>query len=76
MTKSYKIIITGQVQGVGFRPTIYRVAKELNLKGYVLNKGSEVEVKIDRDSDKFLELLNRNLPSIAKITKIEKSPGH
>ena len=40
MKKMYKITIGGIVQGVGFRPTIYRIAKKLNLKGYVLNKGS------------------------------------
>ena len=44
-----KLIFKGIVQGVGFRPTIYRTAKKLDLKGYVLNKGSEVEVVIDKD---------------------------
>jgi hydrogenase maturation protein HypF len=38
-----RISIRGTVQGVGFRPTIYRVAKSLGLSGYVLNKGSNVE---------------------------------
>jgi len=55
---------------VGFRPTIYRVAKELGLKGYVLNKGSEVEVVIDRDSDEFIAQVKKQLPSIAKITDV------
>ncbi|MGB2727613.1 MAG: acylphosphatase [Halobacteriota archaeon] len=41
-----KIIIRGTVQGVGFRPTVYRVAKLLGLSGYVLNKGSNVEIGI------------------------------
>ncbi|MDX1798218.1 MAG: acylphosphatase, partial [Candidatus Lokiarchaeia archaeon] len=49
-----KLIFKGIVQGVGFRPTIYRIAKELKLKGYVLNKGSEVEVVIDKKIDYFL----------------------
>ena len=43
-----KLIFKGVVQGVGFRPTIYRIAKKLDIKGYVLNKGSEVEVVIDK----------------------------
>jgi len=34
-----KIIFRGIVQGVGFRPLVYRIAKELGLHGYVLNKG-------------------------------------
>ena len=65
-----KLIFKGVVQGVGFRPTIYRVARKLGLKGYVLNKGSEVEVVIDRDKDEFIKQLKKHLPSIAKITSI------
>jgi hydrogenase maturation protein HypF len=65
-----KLIFKGVVQGVGFRPTIYRVAKKLDLKGYVLNKGSEVEVIINKNKDEFIKQLKANLPSIAKITKI------
>jgi len=67
-----KLIFKGIVQGVGFRPTIYRIAKEMGLKGYVLNKGSEVEVVIDKNPDKFIEKLKEKLPSIAKITEIER----
>lgn len=66
-----KIIISGVVQGVGFRPAVFRVAKKLGLRGYVLNKGSNVEICIDKEKDKFLELLNEELPSIAKIDDIQ-----
>ena len=69
-----KLIFKGIVQGVGFRPTIYRIAKEMGLKGYVLNKGSEVEVVLDSSGDEFVKRLKKNLPSIAKISKIEKIP--
>ena len=69
-----KLIFKGIVQGVGFRPTIYRIAKKLNLKGYVLNKGSEVEVVIDRDVDKFIGIIKKELPKIAEITDIIKKP--
>jgi hydrogenase maturation protein HypF len=65
-----KLIFKGVVQGVGFRPTIYRIAKKLELKGYVLNKGSEVEVVIDNKKDEFIKQVKDNLPSIAKITDI------
>ncbi|RLF37000.1 MAG: carbamoyltransferase HypF [Thermoplasmata archaeon] len=65
-----RLVFKGIVQGVGFRPTVYRVAKELGLKGYVLNKGSEVEVVIDRDKKIFIKKLKQNLPDIAKITDI------
>ena len=66
-----KLIFEGIVQGVGFRPTIYRIAKKMGLKGYVLNKGSQVEVVIDKDEEEFIKLVKKNLPSIAKITKIK-----
>lgn len=69
-----KLIVRGVVQGVGFRPTVYRVARQLQLKGYVLNKGSEVEIVIDRDDETFLKMLKDELPPIAKITKIIKKP--
>jgi len=69
-----KIIFRGIVQGVGFRPTIYRVAKSLGLKGYILNKGSEVEVVIDRNVDLFIERVKKELPEIAKITDITLEP--
>ena len=69
-----KLIFKGIVQGVGFRPTIFRIAKKMGLKGYVLNKGSEVEVVIDGAEEEFIKKLIENLPSIAKIEKIEKIP--
>jgi hydrogenase maturation protein HypF len=65
-----KLIFKGVVQGVGFRPTIYRIAKKMGLNGYVLNKGSEVEVVINKDKDEFIKQVKEHLPSIAKITKI------
>ena len=63
-----KLIFKGIVQGVGFRPTIYRIATNLGLKGYVLNKGSEVEVVINKDAELFIQQVKNNLPAIAKIT--------
>ena len=71
-----KIIFKGIVQGVGFRPTIYRVATALGLKGYVLNKGSEVEVVIDSNVEKFIKNVKKNLPSIAQITDIVVLPDN
>jgi hydrogenase maturation protein HypF len=41
-----KIILSGQVQGVGFRPFIYRLANELNLKGWVKNCMGTVDIHI------------------------------
>ena len=71
-----KLIFKGIVQGVGFRPTIYRIATNLGLKGYVLNKGSEVEVVIDKDIELFIHQIKQHMPSIAKITSIEQIPDN
>ena len=68
-----KIFIRGTVQGVGFRPTVYRVAKSLGLSGYVLNKGSNVEIGIKENEnvEEFLNSVMKELPSIASIDEIE-----
>ncbi len=66
-----RIVIKGTVQGVGFRPTVYRVAKGMGLNGYVKNKGSEVEVMIDGNHEEFLKNLREDLPPLAKITDVE-----
>lgn len=71
-----KLIFRGIVQGVGFRPTIYRVATQLGLKGYVVNEGSEVEVVIDRHVDRFITQVKKELPPIANITEIVQSEDH
>ena len=66
-----RITVYGIVQGVGFRPTVYRVAKAMGLKGFVLNNGSNVEIHVDRDGEKFLAALKRALPALARIDRAE-----
>lgn len=66
MTK--KILTQGIVQGVGFRPYVYRLASELDLKGYVRNLGNVVEIIIEgENTEAFIERLPKELPPIAKI---------
>lgn len=66
-----RLIIKGTVQGVGFRPAVYRTATHLGLRGCVRNDGSEVTIDID-DGDLFLERFLKELPPLAKIDSIEK----
>ncbi|RLF60020.1 MAG: carbamoyltransferase HypF [Thermoplasmata archaeon] len=73
--KVTKIIFKGTVQGVGFRPTIYRVAKQMGTNGYVQNKGSEVEVIIDTDPKDFIQHVKDQLPTLASIESIETYPS-
>ena len=73
----YRFLIDGIVQGVGFRPTVFRVAKSLDVKGFVLNSGDGVIVEIEGErKDEFIEKLKQNLPPLAKIEniKLEKLP--
>ena len=66
--KAQKILTQGIVQGVGFRPYIYRLAVDLNLNGYVRNLGNIVEIIIEgKNTDSFIERLPKELPPIAKI---------
>ncbi|WP_407414687.1 carbamoyltransferase HypF [Methanobrevibacter sp.] len=63
-----KILTQGIVQGVGFRPYVYRLAKDLNLNGSVRNLGNVVEIIIEGENvQKFVERLPNELPPIAKI---------
>ena len=65
-----RLVIRGTVQGVGFRPTVYRVAKGLGMRGYVKNLGSEVEVLIDGDDGIFLRELRKALPPLANMEEV------
>ncbi|GAB6074633.1 carbamoyltransferase HypF [Nautilia lithotrophica] len=68
-----KYKINGIVQGVGFRPTVYRIAKQLNLKGFVLNSSDGVIIEIEGENiNKFIDSLRKNLPPLARIDTIEK----
>lgn len=68
-----KILVSGIVQGVGFRPTVYRIACKLKLNGSVRNLGNIVEIILQGDKCNILnfkETLLLELPPIAKVEKI------
>ena len=68
------IVITGKVQGVGFRYWLYQAAKQRNIDGWVMNKisgeveallvGSDVEIK------KLIKLCEKG-PTTSKVTKVK-----
>lgn len=65
-----KVHIKGAVQGVGFRPFVYRLAKELGLKGFVINDtgGVYLEVEGEKKSlELFLLRLSSEKPPLARI---------
>ncbi|MBU2478568.1 MAG: carbamoyltransferase HypF, partial [Gammaproteobacteria bacterium] len=62
-------MITGHVQGVGFRPFVYRLAQELGLNGWVRNRLGEVEICAEGTAealDRFAHELIASAPSIAR----------
>ncbi|MGB5965699.1 MAG: carbamoyltransferase HypF [Sulfurimonadaceae bacterium] len=76
MIQRVVIDVSGIVQGVGFRPFVYILAKELNLNGTVLNNGDGVHIEIEGEKhniDRFLERLYLDKPALAKINDIKKS---
>ena len=69
------IRVKGTVQGVGFRPTVYRLAKANHLRGEVSNDGQGVLIVVvgDRSSiDNFTQQLEQEKPPLARITDIIK----
>ena len=77
-TETYELHISGVVQGVGFRPFIWRTAKKLDLKGSVTNTTEGVLIKINtRDKKQLLEFINiikkeKPAPSIIEEIKYHK----
>ncbi len=76
-SKRYQIHIAGVVQGVGFRPTIYRYAQDLGLTGNILNNSLGVIINIqgtDETVNIFIQKIKNSPPSKAQIEsfKIEE----
>jgi hydrogenase maturation protein HypF len=69
------IIVSGIVQGVGFRPFIYRTAKRHKLNGFVRNRADAVvEINVEGSKsqiDGFLTSLKNELPPLARLDKLD-----
>ncbi len=66
-----RVVIRGTVQGVGFRPSVYRSAIEVGASGNVWNDGSDVIIDSDR-CDELLDHLMSHLPPLARVDSIER----
>jgi hydrogenase maturation protein HypF len=73
-TMRVKIRVTGIIQGVGFRPFIYRIAVKNGLKGYARNMGDAgVEILLEGEENainNFLKDLREKKPPLAQIHEI------
>jgi len=69
--QTFHIHIKGIVQGVGFRPFVYKSAIQHNLKGWINNTNDGVHIELNTDKDtaaNFLQFLLDNLPPLARVT--------
>ena len=67
------IDVSGIVQGVGFRPFVYRLANAYGLTGYIANTPAGVSVEVEGPSDRvqeFLDRLPKEIPPLAKVTSL------
>lgn len=73
-TTAYRIHINGIVQGVGFRPFVYSLAKKNHLTGWVMNSSSGVDIEIigsNEDVARFVQSLQSSPPPLARIDQFE-----
>ncbi|MDR0233952.1 MAG: carbamoyltransferase HypF [Zoogloeaceae bacterium] len=73
-----RILVSGLVQGVGFRPFIWHLASELELCGWVRNAAAGVEIHLEGETarlDEFLARLPENAPGLARIDRITHRPA-
>lgn len=72
-----RLRISGVVQGVGFRPTVWRVARELGLAGRVCNDGAGVLIELwgtPEERESFIQQLKADKPPLAQIDTIAREP--
>lgn len=72
--KKARILVQGIVQGVGFRPNVYRIAKAQGINGYVRNLGNVVEIVVEGDEKDIIAFskdLKVKKPPISKIDSVK-----
>lgn len=72
--RTTRINVRGQVQGVGFRPFIYRLANELGLNGWVRNAAGGVEIEVQGEEAAVATLLRRiasEAPPLARLDEVK-----
>src|SRR5215469_13723406 len=72
------IRVRGVVQGVGFRPAVWRLAHRFGLSGWVANDGDGVLMSLagaPGDIGSLVAALHRDPPPLARIDGIERTPA-
>ncbi|MEQ1761837.1 MAG: carbamoyltransferase HypF [Pyrinomonadaceae bacterium] len=73
-----RITVRGLVQGVGFRPTVWRLARDSNIRGSVINNGNGIEIDAQgsaHDLKNFVAAISENAPPLSQIFEIERKPA-
>ncbi|MCX6217336.1 carbamoyltransferase HypF [Spirosoma sp.] len=71
---TFHLHLTGQVQGVGFRPFVWQLARSMNLKGTVSNGADGVHIYINTDLETapvFTRRVRAEAPALARIQSVE-----
>ncbi len=72
-----RLEIEGTVQGVGFRPFVHRLAKELDLGGWVANSSSGALLEVEGPSElveTFVQRLSADAPAAARVEEVTLRP--
>ena len=76
MQKTYKILFSGQVQGVGFRPYVYRLATEYSLTGTVSNNEEGVIVLVSGPEESIRAFYHRIIQFPPPVSRLKASEIH
>ena len=72
-----RIEVDGIVQGVGFRPFVYRLAQRFELSGWVRNTGRGVQIEVEGDGDRleaFRLAIGSEAPPLAVVSAVRCEP--
>ena len=72
-----RLRVTGTVQGVGFRPFVYRHAQALGLSGFVRNDSAGVLIEVEGGDDEVAELtylIEHDPPPLARVAAVTAEP--
>ncbi len=72
-----RLRVTGTVQGVGFRPFVYRHARALGLSGFVRNDSAGVLIEVEGGDDAVAELahlIEHSAPPLARVAAVTAEP--
>lgn len=76
--EALRIRVAGVVQGVGFRPFVWRLAQELGLSGWVRNDAAGVEIHLEGEGtafETFIARLKSEAPPLARVDAVDVTPS-